>query len=283
MSTNINIKKKKKKSSFLLLFLSLALGFQAKAGFFAPCSTGQLLYYKVHNTTSGNNKVMVSRSGSEFQSSFCSISGALVIPSVVEHEGITYSVTTITPNAFYGYIGLTSVTIPNSVTSIESDAFRGCSGLTSITFESETPPSFEANSFPWCEDNFVLFVPDESVQDYETALDLVLGPGNGILVLGQHTGVEEHQDNDLFTVYPNPTSDLVSVQLTVNSEQLGKVDIQIFDVFGRLLEVANMADAIDYKDPSALLRRVSSLFVGSGDTFTFATPVVSTYSPVSKN
>ena len=44
-------------------------------------------------------------------------------------------------------------------------------------------------------------------------------------------------------IYPNPTSDLVNVQLTINNEQLEGVGIQVFDVDGRLLEVANMADA----------------------------------------
>ena len=41
--------------------------------------------------------------------------------------------TSIGDNAFYGYSGLTSITIPNSVTSIGSSAFSGCTGLTSIT------------------------------------------------------------------------------------------------------------------------------------------------------
>ena len=44
-------------------------------------------------------------------------------------------------------------------------------------------------------------------------------------------------------LYPNPTFDLVNVQLTINNEQLDDVEIQLFDVYGRLLEVINMADA----------------------------------------
>jgi hypothetical protein len=42
------------------------------------------------------------------------------------------SVTSISDSAFYGCIGLTSVSIPSSVTTIESYAFFGCTGLTSV-------------------------------------------------------------------------------------------------------------------------------------------------------
>ncbi len=59
--------------------------------------------------------------------------GDIVIPSSVEYDGSTYSVTSIGDYAFYGCSGLTSITIPNSVTSIGDFAFNACSGLTSIT------------------------------------------------------------------------------------------------------------------------------------------------------
>ena len=60
-------------------------------------------------------------------------SGEVVIPESVEHEGTTYSVTSIGDEAFYECSGLTSVTIPNSVTSIGESAFYNCDALTSVT------------------------------------------------------------------------------------------------------------------------------------------------------
>ena len=60
-------------------------------------------------------------------------SGKVVIPESVEHEGTSYSVTSIGDRAFWYCDWLTSVTIPNSVTSIGKFAFYGCSGLTSVT------------------------------------------------------------------------------------------------------------------------------------------------------
>ncbi len=59
-------------------------------------------------------------------------SGEIVIPESVEHEGTTYSVTSIGEYAFYWCSSMTSVTIPNSVASIGEGAFSVCSGLTSV-------------------------------------------------------------------------------------------------------------------------------------------------------
>ncbi|MBR5678070.1 MAG: leucine-rich repeat protein [Paludibacteraceae bacterium] len=61
-----------------------------------------------------------------------SYSGDVIIPSSVEYNAQTFSVTSIGSSAFYNCSGLTSVTIGNSVTSIGSDAFAYCFGLTSI-------------------------------------------------------------------------------------------------------------------------------------------------------
>ena len=57
------------------------------------------------------------------------------------------------------------------------------------------------------------------------------------------TGIANHDAAIVLQLYPNPTKDVVNVQLTKNNEQLDGVSIQVFDVYGRLLEVVNMADA----------------------------------------
>ena len=48
------------------------------------------------------------------------------------------------------------------------------------------------------------------------------------------TGVNEW-GNGHFTLYPNPTTGMVNVQFTTNNEQWENAEIQVFDVYGRLL------------------------------------------------
>jgi hypothetical protein len=66
-------------------------------------------------------------------------SGDITIPSEVEYQDVTYSVTSIGNNAFYYCSSLTSITIPASVTSIWGAVFQGCSSLTAITVEDANP------------------------------------------------------------------------------------------------------------------------------------------------
>lgn len=60
-------------------------------------------------------------------------SGDIVIPSSVEYDGITYTVTSIDRDAFDACGQLTSVVIPESVTAIEDSAFLNCQNLKSVT------------------------------------------------------------------------------------------------------------------------------------------------------
>ena len=60
------------------------------------------------------------------------LTGELVIPETVMHNGESYTVTTIGDYAFSNCSGLTSVVIPNTVTHFNVYAFSECTGLTSI-------------------------------------------------------------------------------------------------------------------------------------------------------
>ena len=107
----------------------MLLSLQAMAYDFSYTHQGKTLYYKI--LTGGTNAVAVTYYSIETSNNH--VSGEVVIPSSVEYNGTTYSVTSIGEWAFYDCSGLTSVTIPNSVTSIGEWAFYDCSGLTSVT------------------------------------------------------------------------------------------------------------------------------------------------------
>ena len=91
---------------------------------------GVTIYYVWINN---NTELAVSYRGTNSDLYSNRYSGNLAIPSSVEYNGNTYSVTSINNSAFYKCNGLTSISIPNSVTSIGGHAFYGCSSLTSIT------------------------------------------------------------------------------------------------------------------------------------------------------
>ena len=56
------------------------------------------------------------------------------------------------------------------------------------------------------------------------------------------TGVNEW-GNGQFTLYPNPTNDIVNVQCTMNNVQSGTGEIQVLDVYGRALDAVDISDA----------------------------------------
>lgn len=60
-------------------------------------------------------------------------SNTIVIPEVVDYEGVKYSVKSIGNFAFQNNTDLLSVTIPNSVCNIGSGAFENCNRLIGIT------------------------------------------------------------------------------------------------------------------------------------------------------
>lgn len=83
---------------------------------------------------------------------------------------IPNSVLTISNNAFQRCSGLTSVTLPSSVVFVGSQAFEGCSNLHSVTCLATTPPTSGGSSmFRNAANDFVIYVPAESVSTYKSA------------------------------------------------------------------------------------------------------------------
>jgi len=97
-------------------------------------------------------------------------SGSVTIPSTITYNGITYSVTGITNDAFYACSGLTSIVIPNSVTSIGSSAFYACSGLTSIVIPNSVT-KIEGYTFYDCSGLTSIVIPNSVTSIGEKAFE----------------------------------------------------------------------------------------------------------------
>lgn len=61
-----------------------------------------------------------------------SYTGDVVIPPTVTYNDITYTVTAIGDDAFYGSSGMTSIQLPNTIKIINFCAFDNCSGFSEI-------------------------------------------------------------------------------------------------------------------------------------------------------
>ncbi len=83
----------------------------------------------------------------------------VVIPAEIDG----YRVNVIGGYAF-GWLGITSVTIPESVTAIESKAFTDCTSLQSIVFKS-TNTSIDASAFYSCSNLKTVFLYENSTAD----------------------------------------------------------------------------------------------------------------------
>ena len=75
--------------------------------------------------------------------------GDIIIPETIVFNQVSYGVTSIGEEAFYGCDSLTSIVIPDSVTSIEESAFWYCSSLTSIVIP-DSVTSIEESAFAGC-------------------------------------------------------------------------------------------------------------------------------------
>jgi hypothetical protein len=116
------------------------------------------------------------------------------------------SVTTIGAFAFNGCVGLTRVEIPASVRSIGDYAFSGCNSLGSANFLGTTPPAVGTWIFNQSGSRPNIFVPVNSLTDYNLSDLYVYFPSN---IFPQSVAITK---NSATTYYPTLTNALAAAQ-----------------------------------------------------------------------
>jgi len=122
---------------------------------------GKTIYYV---WTNNNTELLVSYRGSvpgDFGNAY--YHGNIVIPSSVDYNGVTYSVTGIKGSAFLGQTALNSVVMPNSITSIGGSAFSDCTSLTSVTIGSGVTSISSSYTFSGCKNLTLVTLNSNSI------------------------------------------------------------------------------------------------------------------------
>lgn len=95
-----------------------------------------------------------------------------------------------------------------------------------------------ADTFSICEDqlpytwNNVTF---EAAGTQTVALTTVNGCDSVVtMTLFTNVGIDNHNPDAFLMIYPNPTTGIVNVECTMKNVQLGNVEIQVVDMFGKL-------------------------------------------------
>ena len=94
---------------------------------------------------------------------------SIKIPSNVESNGQTYTVTSIGDDAFDHCLSLTSVNIPDGVTSIGNNAFGNCTKLTSVTFAGTVPENWGYSPFHNCHAMQTVYLSADMTQEQQAA------------------------------------------------------------------------------------------------------------------
>ncbi|MBR3065240.1 MAG: leucine-rich repeat protein [Bacteroidales bacterium] len=106
--------------------------------------------------------------------SMVEIAGVTTFPSALpagilafEELEFFYGLTTLP--LFTNQSDLTSVVIPRQISVIPDNMFSGCSSLVEVYVNPSTPPALGANAFAGTPENMMIIVPEESVDDYQSA------------------------------------------------------------------------------------------------------------------
>lgn len=150
-----------KKILFLLLAAMMAMMsndvLAQNYDFTDTLADGQVLYF---DTLNGMARVVRPGLGSEYNNY---VTGNLIIPSTVTHNGVTHIVNTLAIISGSWWAGggtfaycdsLTSITIPPTIECIQGLAFEGCTSLTTLNYNAENLICYaDSDMFYGCRDN----------------------------------------------------------------------------------------------------------------------------------
>ena len=120
------------------------------------------IYY---DKTSANTASVANRNNYVFSMVY---SGDVVIPETVTYDGVSYTVTGISKNAFCYCGSLTSITLPNTLKSIGNSAFHHCTQLENVTLPSKLE-LIDGEAFYCCSTLTRLVIPKSVVTINELA------------------------------------------------------------------------------------------------------------------
>ena len=127
------------KRILFIVFLALASTRAFAYDFTAVCETGQTLWYDILSMVPPYTVAVSAPSD---------ITGDLIIPATVEHNGTVFSVVAVKDRGFSSRWDLTSVVFPEGLVSIGSEAFQQCIRLESVTL-SNTVETIDVAAFSW--------------------------------------------------------------------------------------------------------------------------------------
>ncbi|MBP5514777.1 MAG: leucine-rich repeat protein [Bacteroidaceae bacterium] len=127
---------------------------------------GVKVRYIITNNEEGNRTVAVGTGNSSRLAVDADYEGALTIPNTFTYSGETYTVTEVSPYAFYNG-GLSAIDLPESIISIGESAFYGCTSLSEVT-GAESLISINPNAFYNCSALTSIFIPKttSTIGDY---------------------------------------------------------------------------------------------------------------------
>ncbi|MBP1530871.1 MAG: leucine-rich repeat protein [Bacteroidaceae bacterium] len=193
---------------------------------------GVKVRYIITNNEEGNRTVCVGTGNSSRLAVDADYDGPLTIPNSFTYSGETYTVTEVSPYAFYN-CGISAIELPESIISIGESAFYGCTSLSEVT-GAEGLISINPYAFNGCSAMTSIFIPKTTsiISDYAfsgcTSLSQVIMEDGIVKELSEEnqktfenwTSTNHNNSSSsshTWTIEANP-GDVLSFDYTVSSE-----------------------------------------------------------------